>query len=425
MLYRSLQNPATRLCTSFLFFSTSALMLALGLHFGVKPALYSSGIASFLLTCLLISSEPKKALLLLTPIPFILFVLITPGAPFADARIAGRLACALFAGVGLQLFLTRYSHNTLFLLAAALSISVITGCTYSLISHPEIFNDRLSLHFNNPQYLAFTAAITIFICICYAQTLPKILKHISYVIAPIAAFTIMLTVSRSTYVGLLFSCGIYTLIFHANKIWKYALIAILLLAIAFPLLPAQQQNRLTNTISAPLQDRNIRTRLGMWYSALQGFSESPILGNGLRSFTDFDIQYRSSHLQELKKVSYLTVSDDLTHRWPHPHSLYVSSLFGWGISGSMLLILAFIPAIRFSKGRTKHFLILVTLFNLGYGLTDVYIKSDEGAFFLFFPLGMAYGSILYERYSDALKDSLPEPKLLNAFTDKTACSNLK
>lgn len=419
MLHQSIRNSATRLTLYLLFFSTSALMLTIGLHFGVKPALYSSGILSFILTCVLISSDRKNALLLLAPIPFILYVLITPGALFVDARIAGRLACALFAGVGLQLFLTNYSHKILFLLSASFCTSVLVGCAYGLLFHPEIFDSRLALQFKNPQYFAFTAAITIFISISYAQALQSPLIRLSYCFACIATVTIVLSVSRSTYVGLLFSCGVYALIFHANKIWKYALIAILLLAFTFPLLPEQQQLRLTHTISAPLKDSTLQLRLGKWYTATQGFIQAPLLGNGLRTFTDFDLQYRASHLQEMQGIKYIKLLKG--QRWPHPHNIYIASLFGWGIIGTILLIFAFLPALRFSKGRTKHFLILITLFNLGYGLTDVYIKKDQGAFFLFFPLGMAYGSILYERYSNVLKDHLPEFKHLNALTQKTEC----
>lgn len=402
MLQRFTADFTTQRTLSLILLATGALMLALGLHFGVKPTLYASGILSFILTGLLVTSNPKNALILLAPISFITYVLISPGTPFVDARIAGRLACALFAGIGLQLFLKKYSSNILFLLNTSFSGSVLVGSIYGLLNKPEIFDSRLALQFSNPQYFAYTAAITIFISIVYTQQLPNHLKRASYFSAGLAAVAIILSVSRSTYVGLLFSCGTYALIFHSKKIWKYALVTALLLTCSFPLLPQSQQQRLTNTISAPLHDSTVQLRLGIWHTALQGITRSPIMGNGLRTFTDFDMQYKASHLQEMKKVKYTKIVED--RRWPHPHNIYLASLFGWGIIGTLLLLIAFIPALLFSKGRSRHFFILVTLFNLGYGLTDLYLKKDEGALFLFFPLGMAYGSILLERYSSTLKE---------------------
>lgn len=406
MLKRLMTELTLQRALLLLILTTGSLMVATGLHFGVKPTLYSSGILGFILTGCLVAHAPKKALVLLAPISFILYVLISPGTPFVDARIAGRLACALFVGIGLQLFLKKYSNNILFLLNTSFTATILVGFIHGLLRKPEIFDSRLSLQFSNPQYLAYTAAITIFISIVYTQQLPNHLKRASYFSAGLAALAIVLSVSRSTYVGLLFSCGTYALIFHSKKLWKYALISVLLLTCSFPLLPESQQQRLTNTISAPLNDHNIQTRLGMWYTALKGISLSPMAGNGLRTFTDFDLQYKASHLQDLKKVNYVKILEN--QRWPHPHNIYLAALFGWGIIGTSLLIIAFIPALLFSKGRSKHFLILTTLFNLGFGLTDVYLKKDQGALFLFLPLGMAYGSILFDRYSDSLKNFLPE-----------------
>ncbi|MFA9393808.1 MAG: O-antigen ligase family protein [Halodesulfovibrio sp.] len=416
MLQRQTSDFTTQLTLSFILLAISALMLASGLNFGVKPSLYISGITSFLLLAQLLLSSPKKALILLAPIAFITFVLVSPGTFFVDARIAGRLACALFAGIGLQLFLKKYSTNILFFLNISFSAAVLIGSFYGLLNKPEIFDSRLSLQFSNPQYFAFTAAITIFISIIYTQELPKKLKRVSYFSAWLAAFAIILSVSRSTYVGLLFSCGTYALIFHSKKIWKYVLVIALLLAISFPLLPQHQQQRLTNTISAPLHDNTVRLRLGIWYTALQGITHAPIMGNGLRTYTDFDMEYKASHLHDIEKIKYTKFVEK--QRWANPHNLYLASLFGWGIIGTLLLIVAFIPALLLSKGRTRHFFILVTLFNLGYGLTDVYLKKDEGALFLFFPLGMAYGSILFERYSDTLKNFLPNASSPQTFMTK-------
>lgn len=401
--------------SSFVLIAIAALLLALGSNIGVRACLSVAGISGALL-CFwswLANNKPSLPAVLLLPVLFILYVLISPGTPFTDARIAGRLACALFAGISAQFFFRKYIDKTLLLFNIALSLSVVLGGLYAFFFAPELIAGRWALNFGNPHPLAFTAATAVFITLAYSPTLPKKLKMLSYATTVIALVAIALTVSRSTYIGLILACGVYILVYHAKQFFKVALVGIVLCIALFPLLPESQQQRIQTALTAPLEDGNVRLRLGIWYTALEGFKESPILGNGLRSYTDYDQKYKNAHSNEMKKVPHLLLQDE---RWAHPHSLYLAALFGWGIVGTLLFIAAYIPALRQAKGRSKRFLILMVLFNLGYGLTDLRIKSHDGAFFLFFPLGLAYGSVLLEYYR--AKDITLSPDITLAETFK-------
>ena len=402
---------------SFVLIAISALLLALGSNTGVRACLPIAGISGTLLFfwSWLANNKPTVPAVLLLPVLSILYVLISPGTPFIDARIAGRLACALFAGISAQFFFRKYIDKTLLLLNIALSLSVVLGGLYAFFFAPELIADRWALNFSNPHLLAFTAATAVFITLVYSATLPKKLQMISYVTTVIALIAIALTVSRSTYIGLILACGIYILLYHAKQFFKVTLVGIVLCIALYPLLPEAQQQRIKTTVTSPLEDNNVRLRLGIWYTAIEGFKESPILGNGIRSYTDYDQKYKKVHIDEMYKFPYIKVQDN---RWAHPHNLYLALLFGWGVAGTLLFIAAYIPALLQAKGRSKKFLILMILFNLGYGLTDLRIKGHDGAFFLFFPLGLAYGSILLEYYRNKNILLSPDITLFEAFKRK-------
>lgn len=407
---------------SFVLVAVYALLLASGSNIGTRTCLYLSGVSGALL-CIwvwFINDKPNIPAVLLFPIAFLLYVLISPGTPFIDARIAGRLACALFAGIAAQLFFQKHLDKMLLSLNVSLSLSVILGGLYAFLFAPELIANRWALKFGNPHLLAFTAATAVFITLTYSNTLPKQLRVVSYGTTFVALIAIFLTVSRSTYLGLIVACGTYILLYHAKQLLKLAIVAVLLCAALYPLLPETQQERIETTVTAPLKDETVRQRLAIWYTTVEGIKESPIWGNGLRSYTEYDQKYKKAHSEEMSKFPHIMLRDK---RWAHPHNLYLASLFGWGLVGTFLLIAAFIPALRQAKGRSKRFLVLMVLFNLGYGLAELRIKSDDGAFFLFFPLGLGYGSLLLEYYQNKNILLSPDISLSDTFNPKKQASS--
>ncbi|WP_430734977.1 O-antigen ligase family protein [Halodesulfovibrio aestuarii] len=388
------------------------------MHKGEKLFLYLAGISGALLLAMewFRIERPSLPVFFVVPILFLIYVLLSPGTFFVDARLAGRFACALFAGIALQFFFSRATPKILLTECLTFLITLSLGATYAAFFAPEMFADRLTLTYGNPHRLAVAGAFSIFTLFTFLNLFPKKKRPIVYCLFVLIGIAIFLTVSRSTIVGLLCAIAAYVLFYHAKHLIKSVVIASFLGIIAFSILPEAQQQRVLDPLTNPLNDNTIQQRIGIWYTALQGIKEAPIIGHGLRAYSDYDQQYKTEHYAEMTRKNIRIVD----RRWAHPHSLYLGSLFGWGIIGTLLLIFTFIPALRYSSGNIKVFLILMTCFNLGYGGTELRIKSDDGAFMLFFPLGLAYGSILLQHLSQKL-GSIPAPPLSsNSFITKVS-----
>lgn len=379
-----------------LLISLYGLLITIGIHKGVKTTLYTSGILGALLLGYTlykshVSSIPKYFAL---PIAFFLYVLISPGTFFIDARLAGRFACAFFAGCALFYFFQKDLKKVLLSQTAAFIITLLLGASYAALFAPEMFSSRLELTYGNPHRLATNGAFALILFTTFFDTFSSKKRPLLYGIAIFVATTIFLTVSRSTFLGLIFAGTGYILFYRTKNIFKIISITILIGAIlstlCFTMLSPKQKLRITAPITTPLNDHTIRQRMAIWYTAIEGIKEAPIVGHALRGFSDFDSNYKTKHYDEMMKKNLLVEEK----RWSHPHSIYLGSVFGWGILGTILFILAFAPALKHSSGRVRLFLILMTCFNLGYGVTELRITSDDGAFFVFFPLGVAYGSIL-------------------------------
>lgn len=402
---------------TFVLLSLYALLIAIGMHKGVKVFLYIAGISGALLLTYewFKMDRPSIPTFFIAPLLFLIYVLISPGTFFIDARLAGRFACALFAGVALQFFFPKATHKVLLSQCAAFLVTLFLGVTYACIWAPEMFNDRLMLSYGNPHRLAVAGAFSIFTLFTYLSIFSKKKRLVVYFLFVIICTAIFMTVSRSTILGLLCAIGAYILFYRAKHLIKIIVVAGLLGLIIFSILPPRQQQRLIDPLSAPLHDYTTQQRLGIWYTAVQGIKEAPILGHGLRAYSDYDSDYKKAHRFEMVHKNILIIDK----RWSHPHSIYLGSLFGWGIVGTLLFIGAFIPAFRHSSGQIKIFLILTTFFSLGYGLTELRITADDGAFIVFFPLGLAYGSILLEHLSQKRKTISEDPMQAKPFITKT------
>lgn len=392
---------------TFVLLSLYALLIAIGMHKGVKVFLYIAGISGALLLAYewFKMDRPSIPTFFIAPLLFLMYVLISPGTFFIDARLAGRFACALFAGIALQFCFPKATHKVLLTECAVFLTTLFLGVTYAFIWAPEMFDDRLMLSYGNPHRLAVAGAFSIFTLFTYLSVFSKKRRLIVYCLFVIIGAAIFMTVSRSTIVGLLCAIAAYIFFYRAKHLIKVVVVAGILGLIIFTILPQRQQQRLIDPITAPLNDHTTRQRIGIWYTAVQGIKEAPILGHGLRAYSDYDSNYKTAHRAEMVDKNILIIDN----RWSHPHSLYLGSLFGWGIVGTLLLIGAFIPAFRYSSGQIKMFLFLMTFFSLGYGLTELRIKSDDGAFILFFPLGLAYGSILFDHLSKKHKTPSDDP----------------
>ncbi|MCG8529761.1 MAG: O-antigen ligase family protein [Desulfovibrionales bacterium] len=380
-----------------LFFSFIILFISLGTNFKFHITSIVTGALSFVVLFFWwVTYRLPAPRILLFPFIFLFFVVVTPGNFFIDARIAVRLACGLLSGVALTFFFEQLSIKFIAISVVMLVVSVI--CYAIFISITEFsFPERLAMHLGNPQLLGYVTAFAIVTIVAFFESAPWKNKKISYPILFILLLTALLTVSRSTYLGLIVFCIGYLGLYKKKISLRIVIAVIVALALTYPMLSHTQQSRIVKAATVPLTDITVKIRMGIWKSALDGFFDAPLVGNGVRSFTDYDCNYRKTHNKELSSSPYILT--DTTSRWAHPHSLLLTTLYGWGVVGTILFVLSFVPAFAYTDWQKDKYFILSLLFTFGFSFADVYIKSNMGAFYMFFPLGMTYGSYLNKLYS--------------------------
>lgn len=376
---------------------SSLTLFALCANLGFRKVIIISGIVSaiFLIFMVYGSKEKKICLTLLPPLTFIVFVLFSPGSFFVDARIAGRLGCAFVLGVAFSFFCEKDKEKIL----VSSVFGLLAGAVCALFAYywmaRSIFVpvDRLILQFGHPHHLAFASAFCLILSVCYFEELHGVWKWGLVVTIVLEIIFVFYSVSRSTYIGLALVGLAFMLRYRRIQFLKTLPIFILCVLFLYPSLPVSGQERIHNMLTfEATKDSTIRMRLGFWKSAIQGIREAPIVGKGLRTFTDYDIAYRTKNYEKLKADSSIFIEKN--KRWAHPHSLLLGVLYGWGILGLLLFVWSFYTGLQKSTGRDNKFLYLMLVFNIGYGFAELRIKGYDGAFYLFFPLGMAYGGYL-------------------------------
>ena len=338
--------------------------------------------------------------ILLPPFLFISLVLVTPGQFFIDARIAGRIACAFVFGLTVKLLFDNQKGN----LISYTAIGLLTGGVYALCANYLLgFSitvpiDRLILQFYHPHELALVSVFCLISTICYFNKCNKWAQWILFCAIPFELLFIFFSVSRSSWIGLTLVVLVSVIRYRHFYLLKGAAVVLLCAFFLFPALPQSGQGRIKTMLNIePTKDMTVQMRLGIWKSAIAGIKKAPLLGNGLRTFTDHDIKYRLENFEELKKIPFIWLNK--TKRWAHPHNLLLGLIYGWGIIGGLFFIWCFIQGLKISHGSDNMYLFLMFIFNIGYGIAELKIKGFDGAFFLFFPLGVAYGELFFKKNS--------------------------
>lgn len=372
------------------------MFVAFGVNIGAYAFLYSSGaLGAGLLVREYARGNITFSWKFFVPIVFFAYVAITPGHFFKDLPIAGMFSAAFFAGAAGCYFFKDKMPSILFLLPLALSVHFLARWVASLaFDYPLIettgYVGSLTLSYSHHNVLGVLASFGIFSQICFPHP-QQTIRRIGYVLMSILGIIILLTVGRSTYLGLAAALGLFALL----KSWKLAVgaivVALTLGAMALPFMAPDAQKRITGMVLAPHKEQNFQNRLPTWTIGYEGFTESPIFGHGLRTFKSFSESYLERHYSELRKNN-----PHATKRaFSHPHNSYLAALYGWGLSGTGLFITAIILAVRSSTQRAKQILCYTTVFILAFGIFDVRFLSRDGALFLLFPTGMGFGDMLY------------------------------
>lgn len=371
-------------------FTLCGMFVAFGVNIGAYAFLYSSGVlGAGLLVREYVRGNITFSWKFFVPILFFVYVAITPGYLFKDLPIAGMFSAAFFAGAAGCYFFKDKMPSILFLLPLALSAHFLARVVASLaFDYPLIettgYVGSLTLSYSHHNVVGVLASFGIFSLISFPHPQPTI-RRIGYVLMAILGIVILLTVGRSTYLGLAAALGLLALL----RSWKVAVggmvVVLVVGAMALPFMAPAAQKRITGMVLAPHKEHNFQNRLPTWTIGYDGFKGSPILGNGLRTFKNYSRAYLDKHYLDMKKVNKYT----LNIAYSHPHNSYIAVLYGWGIAGLLLLSIILISSYKTSERDKKIFILSCSAFLLAFGIFDVRFLSRDGALFLFFPIGIA------------------------------------
>jgi O-antigen ligase len=388
------------------YFSLIGLFICFGFNLGAYFFLYSSAIlGAGLLTHYYVKKEFIISKYFWVPVLFILYVSITPGEPFKDLRIGGMMAAAFAGGVAAYTFFRDKFSKLSFFLPTALATYFFAHALLSVaLDHPffpvEKYAGRLTLSFSHPNVLGEMASLGILLLLCFPSEQKK-WRWVGYTLIAVLGFMIVLTVGRSTYLGILAALVLYAIIKHGKKSIAAFLMFLFLGAVSLPFLPNTEQQRLCNTIKDPLNDPTFKSRVPMWIAAIDGFKESPFIGKSMRGFKEFHAEYIDMNYEELQ----IRLGYEIEKKaYSHPHNAYLAALHGWGLIGCGLILAVFVHATCISLRRKEYLAMYAIVFMLAYGVFDVRFQSKTGDLFLFFPLGTAYASLLIWRSNELKSD---------------------
>jgi O-antigen ligase len=392
-----MQSIITPETTKKLFsYTLIGLFICFGIDFGAYTFLYSSGLLGGFL---LIHHYRNKDFQIEKPfwiaILFLAYVSITPGHPLKDLRLAGMMSAAFFAGLAAYTFYKDALHRfTYFLPLTLVTFFIVHGIAALLFSHPFFdpgkFSGRLILSFSHPNVLGEMASLGILSLLCFPHP-KRNMRFAGYGLMIVLGIMIFLTVGRSTYLGITVALLVFALFNFRKKLIGYFAVAIVLLGCAtYPFIPESNQTRIVTMLTAPHTDPTFQSRLPLWKAGWDGFKNTPLVGDAFRNFKKYHKKYMAIHYKKLKAKNKYTEKGPISH----PHSLYISALYSWGILGVVLLGSMGFIAIRQSLRMGMYLPVYAIVFMLAYGLFDVRFQSKTGDLFLFFPIGMAFSSLL-------------------------------
>lgn len=377
------------------FFALCGMFVAFGVNIGAYAFLYSSGaLGAWLLAREYVRGNITVSWKFFVPIVFFAYVAITPGHLFKDMPIAGMFSAAFFAGVAGCCFFKDKMPSILFLLPLSLSAHFLARIIASLaFDYPLIettgYVGILTLSYSHHNVLGVLASFGIFSLISFPHP-QQAIRRSGYVLMVVMGIVILLTVGRSTYLGLAAALGVFAVL----RSWKLAIgITVITLAIgtiALPFMTPDAQKKIIGTIIAPHKEPNFLNRLPTWSIGVTGFKESPLVGNGMRTFKSYSRAYLDKHYLEIKKGN--PYAED--RAFSHPHNSYIAILYGWGIVGLAFIILMTLFSFLNKENEENSLLLYCITFMVAFGLFDVRFLSRDGALFLFFPLGLVITSFI-------------------------------
>ncbi len=187
----------------------------------------------------------------------------------------------------------------------------------------------------------------------------------------------------------LFSCSAIALAFWGKHIWRrpklrkiflvcaVSGLSIYLILVLNPAtrqyMPGHSITRMVKVVTNITEDATFQSRKPAWESAWKGFTRSPVIGNGINSFTDLHREYTIENIGRLKEqLGRWTVFFD-TLVLTHAHNQWLMLLAETGIIGTSLFAALFF--LTFGYAVIKRETLGVTLPLLCYYLVIMLFEA--------------------------------------------------
>ncbi len=373
----------------FLLSAVSILFFILPFNRGVFIALYLAGLLGILkLHSIWENNQITLLSLLWIPSLFFIYICVTPGMVFKDINIGINMLVAFVVGVSSAIFIREkiwyVGCGILFSLIFSLIIFAIRGFPEDMV-----WNGRICLFFDHPSVLSFISGL-VFLFFLNGIEKQNLMRKKIAIIGCIVSFTIMVfCAARGTFLAITISSIFLGIMVYRRHWIRLILVSIVGVVLLLGLLPTDERERILSAVQNPLQDATFISRQPIWDAAIAGFKESPLIGNGIRTFESFHDRFISEHAEELHN-KYPIVETSIAS----PHNLYLGVAFGYGAIGIVLLLATFLPAIKWAIMNKQYCFPTLLIFYAGYGLFDYPLHRKDGILMLFFPLGFIYGQRL-------------------------------
>lgn len=235
----------------------------------------------------------------------------------------------------------------------------------------EVEPKRASSLFNHPNFYGlFIAPILSFLIPFTLEGLKKLNsedRYLRLIAWLLGGCGILVSFSRSSWLGVAAAFGFYV-VFSAGKKTRTAIFLVSLLAvIGASFVPAVK----IRVLSPFKGEKSANSRLTLWESGIKGIKESPILGLGLKGYS-----------QEYKTL----ISDPALPAHNYPHNIFLSLWNENGIIGLIsFLVIIYSILIKWAQNKTNKFYVAVVLSVvciLIQGLVDnPYFKNDLAVVF--------------------------------------------
>jgi O-antigen ligase/polysaccharide polymerase Wzy-like membrane protein len=258
------------------------------------------------------------------------------------------------------------------------------GLGYLAGAEAREFLSPLGLHANELGRLsAVCFALLLF---TLAETPDVRLRTLLAVSVALVLLALMLTFSRSAFVGVVLVAGLYVL-------WRRSLrtlgAGVIALAIGFLVMPDAVYDRITEGFGEGLNAISAGRIEGLWLPLLPEVLRSPVWGNGLGSIM------WSETMRGLGGTSVLLVT--------HPHNAYLEAALDVGVGGLLLLCVYFVSVYREFSALARDPALNPTLRGFFVGamaalvalaivnIADSSLLPRPEQTFLWFAIGMMYG----------------------------------